>query len=139
MKASWAHRGSRAGEEIAACSPGLALTSCSLSDPVAHIKVGTHPLACSLNGPGHGSWLLEAADGQMVIAPRVLRDGLRVSTVPAHNQSCCLGLPASRSCIRTRPGTDWSAGVGKRGCPVCFNAGVQGPQMQVRGVEEAGA
>lgn len=84
-------------------------------DPVAHIKVGTRPLARSLNGPGHGSWLLEAADGQMVIAPRVLRDGLRVSTTPAHNQSWCSGLPASHSCIHSCPGTDGSAGVGERG------------------------
>ena len=127
------------GEQTAACSPGLALTSCSLSDPVAYIKVGAHPLARSLNGPGHGSWLLEAADGQMVIAPRVLRDGLRVSTAPAHNQSWCSWLPASHSCIHTRPGTDWSAGVGESGCTVCSDAGVQGPQMQVGGVEEAGA
>ena len=35
------------GEEIAASSPALALTSCSLPDPVAHIKVGT-PSPCSL-------------------------------------------------------------------------------------------
>ena len=84
-------------------------------DPVAHIKVGTRPLARSLNGPGHGSWLLEAADRQMVIAARVLRDGLRVSTTPTHNQSWCSGLPASHSCIHSCPGTDGSAGVGERG------------------------
>lgn len=44
---------------------------CSLPDLVAYIKAGTS--SHSLNCPGHHSWLLDAADGQVVIAPRVLK------------------------------------------------------------------
>lgn len=45
--------------------------SCSLPDLATHIKARTS--SHSLNCPGHHSWLLDAADGQVVMAPRVMK------------------------------------------------------------------
>lgn len=64
-------RDERGDEDRLASSTEAPLTSCSLPDLVAHIKARTS--SHSLNCPGHHSWLLDAADGQVVIAPRVLK------------------------------------------------------------------
>lgn len=80
------HRESRdeRGDEdrLAASTAAPPLTSCSFPDLATHIKAGTS--SHSLNRPGHHSWLLDAADGQVVIAPRVLKGdaGFRSDSQP---------------------------------------------------------
>lgn len=51
--------------------PQKPLTSCSLPELTAHIKA--EPSSHSQNCPGHHPWLLDAADGQVARAPRVLK------------------------------------------------------------------